>query len=351
LTFRPLSFGFTKQEFLPANFGFNKFVDFVCLPELDAFFVMDVNQAGDAKKIVAMRGNSYNNGMNRVIASFDIESFIEEFKVYADSGRAVILTYNDDSLVHQQLSINISGPELVAVATNVPGDKIGKSIPFDVTFAPNGADASVKQTVSGSFNVLEPLPTPTKPEIRGDKQSTTSDINVSQGLKLQRMHIDDCALFYGDDPISTTERNIAFLESAFEHRLDFKPLGMKVGNIERFSKTGGSDTIDVDLISYYANSGEITSLDFGMLELYEYEQMDGKPPVKLDSLTLPFNFKSVSSALGSTTLYSAILTNEGTTSSLKLAISKNKFSTLVRDIKIVTFLSYAEVFIVPNSSL
>jgi hypothetical protein len=139
------------------------------------------------------------------------------------------------------------------------------------------------------------------------------------------------------------------MESNFDHKYDFTKLGMKVGNIERFSRDTIVNSVDIDLISYYGNSGEITTLDFCKLELWEYPQAEENPiPVLLDTLTLPFNLKSVSSVLGNGALYSAILTNEGATSSLKLAVSNKKFSTKVINIEEITNLVKAEIFYIPQ---
>lgn len=166
---------------------------------------------------------------------------------------------------------------------------------------------------------------------------------MNLALKLQGTHIIDCDLYKdteevkSDDPLQLTATQTS--ESEY-----IKDLKMKVGNLERFDR-GGSSFVDV--MSSYRYS-ETNTLDFGKIEIYEPNS--GKMSLR-STLTLPSTFRSVSSASQNNVIYSAILTNEGIASSLKLAVaSGTTLSTKTIDIKTYNFLERADIFILPSET-
>jgi len=200
-------------------------------------------------------------------------------------------------------------------------------------------------TLNGSLKVLQPLTTD-KPALRGAKQDieTAKNYDMNLALKLQGTHIFDCDL-YKEDKEVTPEDVLQLTGTETTTYEKIKDLTTKVGNFERFDR-GNSQFIDV--VSYYRYS-ETNTLDFGVIEIFE--KVQGGDVASRSKLTLPSTFRSVSSVSQNNMVFSAILTNEGIASSLKLALtSGTTLSSKTIDIRSYNFFERADVFTLPSES-
>ena len=350
LTSYDREFSFTKQEINTQVFNVAKqLIAFECIPELNIFLILSRDKDDGEKpkyeyQITVFRGSSLQNAMKRVLFSaFPVNNETTSFQTFAHFDRVVIVTFDKDMKILDQLNVDTLSPSLATIGNGIDETMVGQTVPFTVSVSSGGSDDK-KITLNGSLKVLDSLKTDPL-TIRGAKQdfsATNFDMNLA--VKLQSTHIIDCNL-YLDEKVVDKDFKIQVTKSENSDYEALDNLTMKVGNYERFER-GGMNFIDV--VSFYRYS-ESNALDFGKIQIYENIE-DGKIAVR-STLTLPSTFRSVSSISQNNNVYSVILTNEGIASSLKLAVARGTtFSTKVLDIKSYNFFERADIFALPTQS-
>lgn len=328
-------FTFSKQVIDQATYGIGKNVQhFECLPELNVFITLSTTSAFNGlgqpsdKQITVYRGGAMLDSLRRILFSIGkVDQTVVALRSFAQFDRVVIVPLDmNGAITSGLLNIDTLSPNLATIADGVDINNVGKSIDFKLTGLNLGQDKG--GLINGSFKILEPLKTET-PVLRGEQKAIMKNTNfdVNLALKLQSTHIEDCVTYFGDKEVEINQ-NLYLSGTEESPHEKLKNLETKIGNFERFA-TGGKNFFDI--VSYYRYS-ETSTLEFGKLELYTSNE-DGSLD-KSSALQLPSALRSVSTIVQDQISFSAILTNEGIVSSLKLAVSNgNVFSKIFLDIK------------------
>lgn len=333
LTSYDRTFSFTKSVIDNTAYGISKFYDFACVAELSVFITLNDNSSksvvSGAKELIVFRGNSAMKGMRRIL--FRTQELLKPetivtFQAYSHFDNVVVVLLDSNNNIVQSINISIDSP-LLAVQADVDTPDEGKSLKMAIT-ATNPKDKVDQLLVD--LNILTSLPT-VKPTLRGAKAKFGESLyNINDLLKWQNTPIVDCDLIADGKEVKDDQ----FIKATRDNSDSvISDLANKVGNYERFGS--------FDVVSYYKQDSSCT-LEFGKIEIYE-QNTEG---ISIKSnLFLVNTLRYTSSVSEGKYIYTAILTNEGISSSLKLTLAyEGKLSKNVVNIDGFTFLDKAHIF-------
>lgn len=333
LTSYDRTFSFTRSVIDSKVYGLSNFYDFVCVPELNVFLTLNDNTNGQSeegtKEMVIYQGGTAMKGMKRVLFRiYNLPSIIKTFQAYTHLDKVAVIFLDDNKEIVYKLNVDVNNPTL-ATQAEVTKENYGETLKLNIKAS--NPNQQVDQA-SGNLVILPSLGTE-KPVKRGDpKQIAKGAFSINEALKMQNTPIEDCDLVADGKEVTTGQKIIGIEDS------DKSALGQidqKVGNYERFGA--------YDVISYFKDSSAST-LEFGKLEIFEETQSNGYD--SKSTLYLANTLRNTNSIVDGDYIYTAIVSNEGVGSSLKLTLAyQGTLSTKTFSIDDFNFYHRADIFL------